>query len=258
MRGSSLWRLTQPVTSLTIDTSSVTLVQVRDIMAQLPNLDNLSLLGFVTPVGGGVLLGIRATVRGRFGGRLLLRGGYTRKEIVNMLEIPSGLHFTEVEIYCARDRLPSTLRLIEACGKTLVKLSYKVPIRCKSHSSHSSCSSARDGAVDAIFQMQMATGMLSGPSTSQNSQTWKRCTLALTPVRWMEAYPGSLSLCQPSDASPLHAYPPSNSTPPSSPSPSPALVTTFGGSQMKSPGSSVNSRGRWISPCLRIQDLMRC
>ena len=133
LRSPSLWRFPQHVTSLTIDTSTVTLVHVRDIMAQLPNLDDLSLLGFLIPVGESVLPGIGATVRGRFGGQLTLRGGYTRKETMNMLlEIPSGLHFTEVEISCMRDRLPSVLRLIEACSKTLVKLSYKVPSNCKS------------------------------------------------------------------------------------------------------------------------------
>jgi len=151
LRRPSLWKLPQPVTSLTIDTSTVTLVHVRDVMARLPNLDNLSLSGLLIPVAKGVLPGIGETVRGRFGGRLLLRGGYTRKDTVSMLsEIPSGLHFTEVEISCTRDRLPSVTRLIEACSKTLVELSYKVPFYCKSHSSSLSGCSRWDVGADTV------------------------------------------------------------------------------------------------------------
>ena len=130
---SSLWRLPQSATSLIIDADVVTLVQVRDIMAQLPNLDDLSLSGFLVPVDGDLLPGIGMTLRGRFGGQLLLRGGYIGRNVINMLlEIPSGLRFTEV-IQCTLGCLPSAVRVVEACSETLVKLSHTLPAHCKSH-----------------------------------------------------------------------------------------------------------------------------
>ena len=130
----SRWNLPRSVTSLTIETGAVTLVQVRDIMAQLPNLDDLVLSGFLgedkrkLPTGGTVL-------KGRFRGRLMLSDSCVSQDIINMLlEIPSGLRFVELEIDCARNRLLSAVRLAEACDKTLVKLSQTVNTHCKSHS----------------------------------------------------------------------------------------------------------------------------
>jgi len=131
----SLWKLPQSVTSFTIQTSVVTLVQIRDIMAQLPNLNDLSLSGTHIRVDGSALLGVGTTLRGKFGGQLLLNGGWVdMKDATNMLlEIPTGLHFTGVQIYATRERLLSTVRLAEACSKTLVKLLYSVALHGKSH-----------------------------------------------------------------------------------------------------------------------------
>jgi len=135
LRGPSSWRLPKSITSLTIDTGVVTLVQVRDIMAQLPNLDDLSLSGSFAAVHRRELLGIGTDLRGRFGGKLMLWGQYADEDTINMLlEIPSRLRFTEVRIYCARERLLSAVRLVEACCKTLVKLSHKVTFHRKLHS----------------------------------------------------------------------------------------------------------------------------
>ena len=122
------------VTSLAINTRAVTLVQVRDIIAQLPNLDDLELSGFAEEVGR-KFPGIGTVLKGRFGGRLLLGDACVGEGVVNMLlEIPSGLHFAKLDIYCARNRLPSSVvRLAEACGKTLVKLSHTVSLLCKSY-----------------------------------------------------------------------------------------------------------------------------
>ena len=90
-RTPSLWRLPQSITSLIVEASVVTLKQVRDIMAQLPNLDNLSLSRALTPAGNDVLPGVGATPRGRFGGRLLLCGGCAGEDVVDMLlEATSG------------------------------------------------------------------------------------------------------------------------------------------------------------------------
>jgi len=129
----SLWQLPRSVTSLTINTGVVTLVQVRDIMAQLPNLDDLAFLDSLAEVDRRKLPGIGTVLKGRFGGRLMLRDA--DEDVVNMLlEIPSGLHFVELEIYCTHNRLPSSaIRLAEACRKTLVKLSHTAGYHCKSY-----------------------------------------------------------------------------------------------------------------------------
>ena len=129
------WRLPQSVTSLTISSNTATrLVQIRDVMAQLPNLDNLSLCGPLLEVDRMSLLGIGTILKGRFGGKLRLRRGYAHRGTVDMLlEVPTGLHFTEVHIFTPQECLLSTVRFAEACAKTLVKLSYVVSIQCKSH-----------------------------------------------------------------------------------------------------------------------------
>ena len=134
-REPSLWKLPGSVTSLNIDTSAVTLVQVRDIMGQLPNLDDLALSGPFAAVDKRKLMGIGTVLKGRFGGRLALRGACVGEDVINMLlEIQSGLRFTELEIYCTSDPLPSSaVSLAEACRKTLVKLSHTVGYYCESY-----------------------------------------------------------------------------------------------------------------------------
>jgi len=132
-REPSSWRLPQSVTSLNIETTLFTLVHLRDVMAQLPNLEDLSLTG-CTMSKERWMRGIGAAPRGRFGGRLILRNQYVEEDAVNvLLEIPSGLRFTEVQIHCAAKFLPSAVRVVEEFGKTLVKLSYNPIVPCKSH-----------------------------------------------------------------------------------------------------------------------------
>ena len=137
LREPAHWKLPRSVTSLTINprTGVVSLIQVRDIMAQLPNLDNLELSGYINVVDRRKPPGIGTALRARFGGRLKLRGVCVSEEVINMLlEIPSGLHFTELVICCTYNRLPSSaVRLTEACAKTLVKLSHTVDFWGKSH-----------------------------------------------------------------------------------------------------------------------------
>ena len=131
----SLWRLPQSVTSLTIVAGAITLAEIRNIMAQLPNLDDLSLPGPLGPVDRSELLGNGTDLRGRFGGKLILRNvRYANRYIVNMLlEIPTGLRFTEVNIHCARESLHSIVTLVGACCKTIVKLSHTVNFYGKFH-----------------------------------------------------------------------------------------------------------------------------
>ena len=131
----SSWNLPRSVTSLTITTDVITLVQVREIVAQFPNLDDLALSGFFAPVDKRQLPGIGTVLKGRFSGRLMLHDVCVSEDVINMLlEIPSGLRFTDLEIHCTHNRLPSSaVRLAEACCKTLVKLSHTVGPHCKSY-----------------------------------------------------------------------------------------------------------------------------
>ena len=133
------WRLPQSATSLTIGPHMSTgLVQIRDIMAQLPNLDDLSMSGSLF-ADRRTLLGIGTVLKGRFGGHLQLLRGCACGDILGMLlEIPTGLHFTEVEIGGWEECLFSTVRLAEACAETLVRLSYTIDFHRKSN--HFSCS----------------------------------------------------------------------------------------------------------------------
>ncbi|KAF9781851.1 hypothetical protein BJ322DRAFT_1078792 [Thelephora terrestris] len=122
-------RLPQSVTSLTINTDIATLLEIRDLMAQLPNLNDFALSGSIHGMDGDGLLGIGTVLKGEFGGqlRLLRLKRHADPEVMNMLlEVPTGLHFTEVYILTVYDCLPSTVRLAEACGKNLVKFTYSI------------------------------------------------------------------------------------------------------------------------------------
>ena len=115
----------------TFNGGGVNLVQVRDLMAQLPNLNDLSLSGTLVAVDSRELPGIGTVLRGKFGGKLKLITDFA--DVMNMLlEIPSGLRFIEARIHCKNECLLSTIRLIEACSETLVKLSYSVAFDGKS------------------------------------------------------------------------------------------------------------------------------
>jgi len=133
----SPWIPPPSVTSLRIETDMFTLMEIRDFIAVLPNLDDLSLSGHIG-MDSRELLGIGTSLAGRvrFGGKLVLRDvRHATKDVMGMLlEIPTGLWFTEVQIHSTRGCLPSVVRLVEACCKTLVKLSYTVSIPGKSRS----------------------------------------------------------------------------------------------------------------------------
>ena len=97
-------RLPQSVTSLTIraGNSGVDLMQMQDIMAGLLNLNGLIVSGpFIARSKSKKLLsGSWAVLRGRFGGGLQIRNGYTDEYIVDMLlETPIRLHFTKLQVY---------------------------------------------------------------------------------------------------------------------------------------------------------------
>jgi hypothetical protein len=120
-------RLPQSVTSLNVDADGVTLAQIRNVVSQLPNLDNLSLWGTLLCAERRAAPGVGTCLRGSFRGQLRLVKGCAYTGVADMLlQAPTGLHFTEVEVRCRYESLLSTVRLAEACGKNLVKLAYLV------------------------------------------------------------------------------------------------------------------------------------
>ena len=103
-------------------------------MVQLLNLDSLSLSGSLVPMDRRALPVTGTVLRGRFGGRLQLLNGLAHEDVMNMLlEIPSGLHFTEIQIREARECLLPAVRLVEACSTTLMRLSYTTSSERESH-----------------------------------------------------------------------------------------------------------------------------
>jgi len=129
------WRLPQSTISLTIDVDVIDLAGLVNLMTGLPNLDNLSLSGTFL-LNRFLPLEAETDPRGRFGGRLRLIGGLADETLMEtLLDIPTGLRFTEVEIRCTRNSLLPTVRLVEGCSQTLVKLSYTISLYSKYHSS---------------------------------------------------------------------------------------------------------------------------
>jgi hypothetical protein len=121
-------------TSLTIDIDGATLLEVRDVMAQLPNLNKLTLNGYLAMVDRAKLRGIGTTLKGKFGGRLRLFHEYANEDVVNMLlEVPTGLRFTELDIRSVFGCLLPVVKLAEACGGTLIKLFYSVDYHSASY-----------------------------------------------------------------------------------------------------------------------------
>lgn len=122
-------KLPQSVTSLTIDTDIVTLLDIRDVMQQLPNLNDFTLSGRLHRPDEESLRGIGTVLKAGFNGRLRLfrLRKYAEMDVMGMLlEVPTGLHFTEVHIVSVLGCLHPAVRFTEACGKSLVKLTYSV------------------------------------------------------------------------------------------------------------------------------------
>jgi len=107
-------------------------VQIRDFMVQLPNLDDLRPPGSLVTVDRDTSPGTGTALRGRLGGRLRLHDWHAFADVINvLLEVPTGLHFPEVEILGTYECLSLAVRLAEACGKSLVYLTYVVNIHGK-------------------------------------------------------------------------------------------------------------------------------
>ena len=120
--------------TLVIEAGEIDLMQMRDIMVHLPNLNNLILSGTIIVRFRKLLPGLGTDLRRRFGGELRIRNGRTDKDFVNMLlEVPTGLHFTKLYVYANRACLLQAVRLAEACRETLVELLYLGFIQGKYH-----------------------------------------------------------------------------------------------------------------------------
>ena len=140
LRMSQFVGLPKFVTSLRLMEDSITLSQIRDVISQLPNLDDLHLAGAIPVTDRNVVRGIGTTLTAKFGGCFQLIGvgpGCSDTDIVNMLlEVPTGLHFKDVHSWAC---LSSTVRIVEACSKTLVKLLYEFYNKSESAPSRTKC-----------------------------------------------------------------------------------------------------------------------
>ena len=128
--------LSQSIISLTFGPDTITTepMQIRDITVHISSLFDFLISGPLARVDGETLLGIKTIMGGRFGGQLRLFGEHVTGGVVDMLlDSPTGLHFTELEIRSLCECLHSTVRLAEACNKTLVKLSYAVSFYREPH-----------------------------------------------------------------------------------------------------------------------------
>ena len=120
--------LPQSVASLRIMENLITIRQIREIITQLPNLNDLYLSGALTVTVRNKVQGIGKTLTAKFGGRSRLcpvdNLVCSDMDIVNMLlEIPTGLHFTYVRSWAC---FSSIVRIVGACSKTLVTLVYVI------------------------------------------------------------------------------------------------------------------------------------
>ena len=229
-------RLSQSVTSLAIYMDSVTVLQIRDVMDRLPNLNDLSLSGSLVRMDKNKLIGIGTGLRGKFGGRLRLLRGHVDTGIVNMLlEVPAGLHFTEVYIHSASERLRPTLRLTEACAESLAKLTYTVD----DYSEAIPFLLAHENFYSKFPPTQMATRLLTNPSTLRNFQASKNSSFRS--IGPLEASFGLLQPFQHSNPSLRRIYPSSDSN---SVNLENGSSTTCCSSRTKLSGSGVNSRER--------------
>ena len=129
----SVWRLPQSITSLGTRARTVTLVHLQAIMVQLPNLNEMSLSGPLAAVDEGELVGIGTTLRGRYSGKLELYQLDARGVVDMLLEVPTGVHFSHLQIRGTHECFLPTVKLAEACGESLVKLSYIADSYGKSH-----------------------------------------------------------------------------------------------------------------------------
>ena len=122
-------RYPKSVASLISNTTTVTVLQIRDVMAQLQHLTDLALSGSLGTMNRSSLGGIGTILKGEFSGklRLLKMPADDLKDVISLLlEVPAGLRFIELEVHSVRGCLLPVVRLAGACGGSLVKLSYTV------------------------------------------------------------------------------------------------------------------------------------
>ena len=126
---SALGQLPLSIRSVDITFSKILNAHIMSVMQQLPNLDNLSLLS--QEWGGPIPPGTGKLIQCRLNGKLRLRRQLAHHDLLNtLMEIPTGLQFTEVEIRDARmNCLPATLKLLGTCHDTLTKLHFSTLVQ---------------------------------------------------------------------------------------------------------------------------------
>ena len=173
----SFAKLPQSVTSLVVDTDIVTLFEIRDLMQQLPNLNGLTLSGCLCETNRDGLRGIGTVLSGGFSGQLRLfrLKRHAETDVMNMLlEVPTGLHFSEVHIISVFECLLPAVRLTEACGKSLVKFTYSVEVFGKYNPfSLLQLLLATQTFVAHVISVQIVTKTLISPSTFPSSRISK-------------------------------------------------------------------------------------
>ena len=103
-------------------------------MAQLPDLDDLTLSGYLIPMARISFQGSEQplcadSVDDCYSATDML----ARMSTSWLLEVPPGLRFAEVDVYCTRKHLPLAVRPAQACDKTLLKLLHTVIFYGRSH-----------------------------------------------------------------------------------------------------------------------------
>ncbi|KAF9651761.1 hypothetical protein BDM02DRAFT_545651 [Thelephora ganbajun] len=152
---SVLGQLPPSTRSVDITFSKVINANVISVIRQLPNLDNLSLMS--TEWGGPIPPGTGELIKSRLSGRLRLRRQFAHRDILNtLMEVPTGLRFTEVEIRDARmDCFTATLDLVKACQDTLTRLHFSTLVLGKYSADQSldfsRCTRIREVDLGAIY-----------------------------------------------------------------------------------------------------------
>ena len=103
--------------------AEILLDQVHATLARLPSLNDLTLDGALSD--GEFPLEFGSALEGDFHGALRLHMGLAHRDVFNMLtNIPTGLHFTKVDIVMDGKFFSDAVKLVEACKDSLQSLRF--------------------------------------------------------------------------------------------------------------------------------------
>ena len=101
--------------------AEIPLDQIHATLARLPSLNDLTLDGVLSD--GEFPLEFGSALEGDFHGALRLHIGLTHRDVFNMLtNIPTGLHFTKVDIVMDGKFFSNVVKLVEACKYSIRSL----------------------------------------------------------------------------------------------------------------------------------------